>query len=168
MSLHSIRLMGDTVLRTPSASVIDFGDSLQRLIVTMENVLAESKGVGLAAPQIGVPLRVFIWSCKEGKGALINPNLVNISTYSETKEEGCLSIPQLFAPRERAKRIEVNGYTATGQPVTIKAEGFLARIFQHELDHLDGKLFIDNLAESHREVVLKKIRHALANSGTLR
>ena len=161
MDIHPIRLFGDPVLRTASTPVLDFSNSLQLLVQNLQEVLKQSKGVGLAAPQIGVPLRVFVWSFKNNSGVLVNPILTQKFPDDTYDEEGCLSIPGLFFATPRANQVKISGYDTEHKPLTILAEGMLARIFQHEVDHLDGKFFVDNLIGEDRKNAFSQIRQAL-------
>ncbi len=139
------------VLRRKALKVTDFGVSLQQLIDDMIETMRAAPGVGLAAPQVGVPLRVIVVEYGEEKDegvppklyALVNPEIVRASRESEMGVEGCLSIPHIAGEVERSLAVTVKGFNRRGQPVKVKAQGWLARIFQHEIDHLDGVLFTD-------------------------
>jgi peptide deformylase len=133
---------GDGVLRVVSEEVVDFNDEIKSLINQMYEMLEETRGVGVAGPQVGVAKRVFVYDVGEGQHALINPKIIK-SSGEEISVEGCLSIPGLQGDVERAFRVTVTGIDENGKKVKIKADGLLARCFQHEIDHLDGKLFID-------------------------
>ncbi|MEI7943400.1 MAG: peptide deformylase, partial [Actinomycetes bacterium] len=116
-------------------------------------------GAGLAAPQIGVPLRVFVWDIDEELGHLINPTL-DLSTDLQEGEEGCLSFPELRYETPRAFRAVAKGFNMHGEPVTVEGTELLARCLQHETDHLNGVLFIDRLPESERKLAMKEIRES--------
>ena len=116
-------------------------------------------GAGLAAPQIGVPLRVFVWDIDEELGHLINPTL-DLSADLQEGEEGCLSFPELRYETPRAFRAVAKGFNMHGEPVTVEGTELLARCLQHESDHLDGVLFIDRLPESERKLAMKEIRES--------
>jgi len=115
----------------------------QKLIVDMAETMIKKDGVGLAAPQIGENIRVIVVNTKDGVLALINPEIKKKSWRQETDEEGCLSVPGVYGYVKRPYQIEVSGYTKTGEKIDLKAKGLLARVCQHEIDHLDGILFID-------------------------
>jgi len=140
--MDEITKYGDKVLRTATEPVVDFNEETRSLIQHMYEVLAEAKGLGLAANQIGVSKRLFVYDIGEGPKALVNPRLVK-SSGEQTGVEGCLSIPNLQGEVSRAETVVVEGLDEEGKPVKIKAEGLLARVFQHELDHLDGVFFVD-------------------------
>ena len=168
MAVLPIRITGDPVLHTPAHPVVDFDEKLAALIRDMEDTMAAAPGVGLAAPQVGVPLRLFVYNWRDDEGELhrgtaINPELwISPPTVEELDEEneseGCLSLPgERFALRRSARAIlrstELDGTTSE-----FEVEGWLARIFQHEYDHLDGLLFADRLAYPEDRQVAKVIR----------
>jgi len=142
METNEIVRYGDPVLRTRAEEVKEVNEEIKDLIDRMYVIMAESHGLGLAAPQIGVSKRVFTYDVGEGPHALINPKVLR-SSGEEVATEGCLSIPGLQGDVPRAGRVTVTGIDENGRKVKIKAEGLLARVFQHEIDHLDGKVFID-------------------------
>jgi peptide deformylase len=121
--------------------------------------MLEAPGAGLAAPQIGVPLRVFVWDVDEALGHLINPTL-DLSDEMQDGEEGCLSFPEIRYDTPRAMRVVAKGFNMHGEPVTIEGTEFLARALQHENDHLNGILFIDKLSKSNRKLAMKEIRES--------
>ena len=159
MSVKSIRLFGDPVLRTPAEPVRDFDAELRRLVKDLTDTMLEAPGLGLAAPQIGVGLRVFSYNVDDVIGHLINP-VLKLSDDQEIDEEGCLSFPGLQYPTPRAHGVVATGFTMHGEPVTIQGAGQLARCVQHETDHLDGVLFIDRLDPQQRKLANKAIREA--------
>jgi peptide deformylase len=159
VSIKPIRLFGDPVLRTPAEPVTDFDAELRRLVADLTETMQDAPGVGLAAPQIGVGLRVFTYFVDDQLGHLINPNL-DLSDDEETDDEGCLSFPGLAFPTKRAFGVVAQGFTRYGEPVTIEGSGLLARCVQHETDHLDGVLFIDRLDADQRKLAMKEIRAA--------
>ena len=116
-------------------------------------------GAGLAAPQIGVPLRVFVWDVDEELGHLINPSL-DLSDEEQDGEEGCLSFPSLSYPTKRAMRVVAKGWNMHGEPITVEGSELLARAIQHETDHLDGIVFIDRLSKEDRKLAMKEIRES--------
>jgi peptide deformylase len=151
MALREIVSLPDPVLRRKARKVTGFGPELQTLIDDMVETMRQAPGVGLAAPQVGVPLRLIVIEYSEEEDEdtppklymLANPEITRFSEEVEVGTEGCLSIPGFIGDVERATGVTVKGYNRRGQPVRIKADGWLARIFQHEVDHLDGVLFID-------------------------
>jgi peptide deformylase len=159
VSVKPIRLFGDPVLRTPAEPVRDFDAELRRLVKDLTDTMEDAPGVGLAAPQIGVGLRVFTYHIDDQLGHLINPSLV-LSEEQETDEEGCLSFPGLQYPTRRAHGVVAKGFNMYGEPVILDGTGQLARCVQHETDHLDGVLFIDRLDPAQRKLAMKEIRAA--------
>jgi peptide deformylase len=159
VSVKPIRLFGDPVLRTPAEPVVDFDAELRRLVKDLTDTMEDAPGLGLAAPQIGVGLRVFTYHIDDRVGHLINPTLV-LSEDRETDDEGCLSFPGLQYPTPRAHGVLARGLDMYGEPVTLEGTGQLARCVQHETDHLDGVLFIDRLDPAQRKLAMKEIRAA--------
>ena len=154
-----IRLFGDPLLRTPADPVKDFDAELRRLVKDLTDTMQDAPGVGLAAPQIGVSLRVFTYHVDDMLGHLINPSL-DLSEETETDDEGCLSFPGLAYPTSRSYGVVAKGFNMYGEPVTLEGTGQLARCVQHETDHLDGVLFIDRLDKAQRKLAMKEIREA--------
>ncbi|CAB4867587.1 unannotated protein [freshwater metagenome] len=159
MSIQPIRLFGDPVLVTPASPVIDFDKELRSLVSDLTETMLEAPGAGLAAPQIGVPLRVFVWDIDDELGHLINPTL-DLSDEMQDGEEGCLSFPALSYETPRALRAVAKGWNMFGEPVTIEGSDLLARCLQHETDHLDGIVFIDRLGPEERKLAMKEIRES--------
>ena len=159
MSIKEIRHFGDPVLVTPASEVIDFDRELRKLVKDLTETMLDAPGAGLAAPQIGVPLRVFVWDVDEAIGHLINPTL-DLSEEMQEGDEGCLSFPELVFPTPRAFRAVAKGFNMHGDPVTIEGTELLARALQHETDHLNGILFIDRLSEEDRKIAMKEIRES--------
>jgi peptide deformylase len=159
MSIKEIRHFGDPVLVTPASEVINFDKELRKLVKDLTETMLDAPGAGLAAPQIGVPLRVFVWDVDEAIGHLINPTL-DLSEVMQEGDEGCLSFPDLVYPTPRAFRAVAKGFNMHGDPVTIEGTELLARALQHETDHLNGILFIDRLSEEDRKIAMKEIRES--------
>ncbi|NYJ74477.1 peptide deformylase [Allobranchiibius huperziae] len=159
MSVTPIRLFGDPVLRTPAAPVTVFDRELQTLVADLTDTMMNAPGAGLAAPQIGVGLRVFTYYVDGQLGHVINPELT-LSPELQCGPEGCLSIPDLRFDTTRSLRAVARGFDMHGEPVTIEGSDMLARCFQHETDHLDGILFVDRLDPTARRRALKAIRDA--------
>ena len=134
---------GDEILRHKATEYSAFDDELKSTIESMYAKLAEAEGcLGLAGPQLGIPKRVFVYDIGEGRACLVNPKIVK-SSGEEVMLEGCMSFPGLHGDVSRALRVTVTGHDEHGAKVRIRAEGLLARLFQHEIDHLDGVLFVD-------------------------
>jgi peptide deformylase len=159
VSVKPIRLFGDPVLRTPAEPVTDFDAELRKLVKDLTETMMDAPGVGLAAPQIGVSLRVFTYYVDDELGHLINPSL-DLSEEEETDDEGCLSIPGLVFPTKRAYGVVAKGVDMHGEPVTLTGAEQLARCVQHETDHLDGVLFVDRLDHEQRKLAMKAIRES--------
>ena len=159
MAIKPIRLFGDPVLRTPAQSVVDFDKELRGLVRDLTDTMMDAPGAGLAAPQIGVGLRVFTYYVDGTLGHLINPDL-DLSDEEQDGEEGCLSFPGIYYDTPRALRVVARGVDQHGEPVVIEGTELLARAIQHETDHLDGILFIDRMDRRQRKLALKEIREA--------
>lgn len=162
-----IRLLGDSVLRQSAEDVEVFDDELRRLIRDMFETMYVEEGIGLAAPQIGVSKRFFVMDVgEEGirAQAIVNPVIVEESG-SEKAEEGCLSLPGLVGAVERATEIVVEGFDPEGKPLRFEASGLVARCIQHEIDHLDGVLFIDKLSPMKRKMLLSKWKKLRKDAG---
>ena len=158
MAIRPIRLFGDPVLRTPAEAVTVFDAGLRALVADlMDTLLGEPGRAGVAAPQIGVGLRVFVYDADGHRGHLVNPVLSNASG-TQDDDEGCLSLPGMAFPTPRADAVTADGVDQRGQPVTVRGTGFLARALQHETDHLDGRLYIDTLRGDTRRQALRELR----------
>ena len=157
MSVQEIRLFGDPVLTTPASLVTTFDKELRNLVKDLTETMLDAPGAGLAAPQIGVSLQVFVWNIEESEGHLINPTL-DLSSDLQDGEEGCLSFPGLSYETPRAFRAVAKGFNMHGEPITVEGTELLARALQHETDHLNGILFIDRLSEEDRKLAMKEIR----------
>jgi peptide deformylase len=168
MAVLPIRITGEPVLHSVALPVTEFDDSLRQLVADMFDTMKEAPGVGLAAPQVGVPLRVFVydWTDETGtewRAAAINPELWLSPTPlgepdDDAESEGCLSIPGERFPLRRASLATLRAVDLNGKRFEVKAEGWLARILQHEYDHLDGVLFADRLAPDQAKAATKAIR----------
>jgi peptide deformylase len=157
VSVKPIRLFGDPILRTRAAPVVDFDNELRRLVADLSDTMLDAPGVGLAAPQIGVGLRVFTYFVDGEVGHLVNPDL-SLSEEEQFGPEGCLSLPDLTFDCRRALRVVAKGMNMYGDPVVIEGSDLLARCIQHETDHLDGVLFIDRLDRETRRAAMRAIR----------
>jgi len=159
VSIKDIRIFGDPVLRTTAIEVVDFDKELRQLVKDLTDTMVNAPGAGLAAPQIGVGLRVFTYHIDDELGHLINPSL-DLSSELQEGEEGCLSFPGIFYDTPRALRLVAKGFNQYGEPVTIEGSELMARCIQHETDHLDGILFIDRMNKEQRKQAMKAIRDA--------
>jgi len=168
MAVLPIRITGDSVLHSPAEPVTEFDDTLRTLVADMYETMELAPGVGLAAPQVGVGLRLFVYDWEDDDGVLwrgeaINPELwISPPPVGEADEdeesEGCLSIPGERYPLRRAELAILRAVNLEGVPFEIKAEGWLARIFQHEYDHLDGILYADRLETKYAKAAAKAVR----------
>ncbi|MGH3446605.1 MAG: peptide deformylase [Nocardioidaceae bacterium] len=157
--MRDIRLFGDPILRSVATPVEDFDKQLRTLVKDLTDTMLEAPGSGLAAPQIGVGLRVFTYNVDGEVGHLVNPSLT-LTDETQTGEEGCLSIPGLTFDCTRAHGVVAAGLNMYGDPVTLEGTEALARCLQHETDHLDGVMFVDRLDPQTRKEAMKAIREA--------
>jgi peptide deformylase len=157
VAIRPIRLFGDPILRKPAVEVVDFDAELRRLVDDLTETMLDAPGAGLAAPQLGVGLRVFTWSVEGEVGHLVNP-VLDLSEDTQDGPEGCLSLPDLVYDCRRALSVVARGFNVYGDPVTIEGSELLARAIQHETDHLDGVLFIDRLDPDARKAAMREIR----------
>jgi peptide deformylase len=171
VSVLPIRKLGDPVLREPCRDVEVFDELMLRLYRDMLDTMYDAPGVGLAAPQVGLSLRFFVYDANDGDGpgAVANPVLCE-HEGEHVEEEGCLSIPNLWFPTSRAVRVRVTGLDLDGRPISLEGEGLRARIFQHETDHVNGLLFIDRLSDEDRRQAMADLRERDlgARSGQIR
>ena len=145
MALLDIHVLGAPILRQETEPVETVTDEHRRLVEDMFETMHAAKGIGLAAPQVGRPERLFVAEVEEVKVALFNPEIVDVSGKPVRAEEGCLSIPEIYGEVERPPAVVMRGMDASGEIVEISATDLLARCLQHELDHLNGRLFLDYL-----------------------
>ncbi|HEX2274267.1 MAG TPA: peptide deformylase [Acidimicrobiales bacterium] len=157
MAPFEIRVFGDPVLRTPAQDVQAIDDGLRQLADDMLVTMYEAPGVGLAAPQVGIQKRFFVYDIGEGPHAVVNPRLSG-HRGEWTYEEGCLSVPGLSWPIVRASQVQLDGLDLDGRPISIDAQDLLARVFQHECDHLDGVLLLERLDKRQRKQAMKALR----------
>ena len=168
MAIHPIRVVGDPVLSTPTKPVTEFDDDLRTLVADLYETMAAANGVGLAANQIGVGLRVFVYDCPDDegnrfKGVVVNPSLETSERPQGMPDpdddfEGCLSVPGETFPTGRADRAKVTGFDERGEPVEVEGTGFFARCLQHETDHLDGLLYLDRLVGRNARAAKKMLK----------
>ncbi len=164
MAIKDIRLFGDPVLRAKAEPVVDFDKQIRQLVKDLEDTMLDAPGVGLAAPQLGVSLRVFTYYVDGVLGHLINPSL-DLTEEVQDGEEGCLSMPGIYFDTRRAYGVVATGQNMYGEPITVEGTELLARCVQHETDHLDGILFIDRMDKATRKLAMKAIREAEWNGG---
>ena len=157
MAAYEIRIIGDPVLRRRAAEIDNIDDTLVRIVDRMVETMYEADGVGLAAPQVGVQKRLFVWDVGEGPRAMVNPRIVE-SDGEWTYDEGCLSVPGLSWEIVRPKRVHVVGRDLDGNDMSVEADEVEARLFQHELDHLDGTLLLERLDPADRRAALRTLR----------
>ena len=162
MSSYTIRVFGDPVLKQRAAEITEVDGRLAKLVEDMIDTMYDAPGVGLAAPQVGVQKRLFVYDLHDDQGpkVVINPEIVETSGEWEY-EEGCLSVPGLFFPIVRPKEVHLKGYDLDGNEIDIQADEFEARVFQHELDHLDGRLLLELLDTDQRKEAMKVLRQRL-------
>ncbi len=157
--MMKILTLGNEVLREKAAAVPDIDDEIRQLTGDMLQSMYRGKGIGLAAPQVGDLRRIFVVHVGEDiPRVFINPEIMETSFERADLEEGCLSIPGVYADMLRPAAVKVQAWNERGRPFTLDADGILSRVIQHELDHLNGVLFIDRLSEEDRENVLKQYR----------
>ncbi|MCW0212610.1 MAG: peptide deformylase [Pseudonocardia sp.] len=169
MTVRPIRIIGDPVLHAPTRVVDTFDDELRTLVDDMFETMAAAHGVGLAANQVGVDLRVFVYDCPDEvaqvmrRGVVVNPVITDSGRPTtmpdpEEDDEGCLSVPGEQYPTGRADWAKVTGVDVEGEPVNVEGTGFLARCLQHEVDHLDGFIYVDRLVGRHQRAAKKMLK----------
>ncbi len=156
MSILDIRVLGDPVLRKPTKPVTKVTDELRKLIADMFETMYAAEGIGLAAPQVGRTERLAVVDVEGKKFALINPEIVSRNGAPEKAEEGCLSIPDIYGDVERPAEVTIRALDENGIEYEASGNELLGRCFQHEIDHLDGRLFIDYLSPLKRKAALAK------------
>jgi peptide deformylase len=164
VTIRPLRLWGDPGLRTPCKAVTAFDERLAALVTDLEETVIVPGRAGVAANQIGVGRRVFAYNIQGRVGHVVNPVIESLDGEQE-EGEGCLSLPGLWFPTCRAAFARVSGFDRHGEPILIEGEGLMARCLQHEVDHLDGRLFIDRLERATRKSALRELRIASAVLG---
>ena len=160
--IRPILRYGDSPLHDPAEPVAGITTEIEQLIDDMIETMYAAPGIGLAAPQVGVPLRVFVADISSGRNAadlltFINPEFIE-RTGTQREDEGCLSVPGFNATVTRPTRVVLTGLARDGTEQTIEATGLLARCFEHEMDHLDGRLFVDHLRGLQRDLIVRRIK----------
>lgn len=163
MARLPIRVFGDPVLKSPTAEISEIDGALARLAEDMIATMYEAPGVGLAAPQVGIQKRIFVYDVGDGAKAVVNPR-ISVVSGEWTYDEGCLSVPGMAWPITRAKEVHLEGRDLDGDEVSIDADELLARVFQHEVDHLDGVLLLDRLDEEQRRDAMRTLREMALGS----
>ena len=158
MTIRAIREIGDPVLRTPSDEVTAFDGWLAALVRDLLETVDHPGRAGLAAPQIGVSARVFSYNIDGVIGHVVNPKVAQLSEEIQDGDEGCLSVPGIWAPTVRAMHCVAEGFDVDGKPLRLEGSGLMARCLQHEVDHLDGKVFLDRLTGEARKSALRALR----------
>jgi peptide deformylase len=158
VTIRPIREVGDPVLRTPADEVRAFDKELAALVRDLEETVDHPGRAGLAAPQIGVSARVFSYNIDGVIGHLVNPKVAELSDEVQDGDEGCLSVPGIWAPTVRAMHAVVEGFDVHGEPLRLEGSGLMARCLQHEVDHLDGKVFLDRLTGDARKQAFRALR----------
>lgn len=161
---YRIRVLGDPVLRQEAVSIEDIDGRIVRMAEDMVPAMYEAEGIGLAAPQVGIQKRLFVYDIGEGPQTLVNPQIID-SDGEWAFEEGCLSIPGLFFEIVRPKQVHLVGRDLEGKEISVEADELLARLFQHELDHLDGVLLLDHLDRDQRKAAQRQWREMQSLGG---
>lgn len=158
MAVRDIRLFGDPILKTVCAPIGEITDAVALLIVDLEQTTALKGRAGVAANQIGVSLRAFAYHVEGVVGHLINPEIIKLEGEKVQLDEGCLSLPEIWSKTPRYSKVLIKGQLVSGEKVEIAAEGLLAQVFQHEVDHLDGLVYLDRLEAPERKVCMAALR----------
>jgi peptide deformylase len=161
---REIRVIGDPVLREHAREVVTFDRGLRKLAKRMIRIMHDAPGVGLAAPQVGVVERLLVYDVDDDPQVLVNPVLTELSDEREAADEGCLSVPGVTMPVERAVRIRVQAKDVAGAALDFEAEDLEARVIQHEVDHLDGVLIVDRTTREARAAALRALREGTTTS----
>lgn len=161
MSILDIKKEKDPILRKKAEGVKDFNDQIRTLISDMKETMDKNKGVGLAAPQVGISKRIIVVNTPEGVMGFVNPKITKMGERTSFEEEGCLSLPGLYLKIKRAGEVEIETLDESGKKIKIQVKDIVARIFQHEVDHLNGILIVDRYGKFN--LVLEKIKNFLKN-----
>jgi peptide deformylase len=158
MAVREIRLFGDPILKTVCAPIPEITDAVRLLILDLEQTTAITGRAGVAANQIGVSLRAFAYHVEGVVGHLINPEILKLSGEKLQLDEGCLSLPEIWSKTPRYSKALIKGQLVSGEIAEVEAEGLLAQVFQHEVDHLDGLVYLDRLEAQERKVCMAALR----------
>lgn len=158
MAMRDIRIIGDPVLRTPCEEITSIDEGVRTLVADLLETVDTEGRAGLAANQIGVGLRAFSWNIEDEVGYVLNPTIVALSEEEQDGDEGCLSVPGLWFPTRRAWYARAVGTDLDGNEVEVEGTGLMARAIQHEVDHLDGKLYLDRLDRGVRKEAMRAVR----------
>ena len=165
MSIQPIRTYGDPVLKTLATEVVEIDSKIAKLVADMIETMYEAPGVGLAAPQVGVEKRLFVYDIGDGPETILNPRITE--TAGEwVYEEGCLSVPGLYFEIVRPAQVHLEGIDLDGNAVSIEASELLGRVFQHEVDHLDGILLLERLDDAQLKIAKKELRKRAMEAGS--
>ena len=159
MAIHNVITSENPILRQKAKKVHRFDSSISKLIEDMFETMHAAHGVGLAAPQIAISIRVFVAEFEDRKIALVNPEIIKAEGRIQ-EDEGCLSLPGVYGPTPRATQVVLRGMNRHGEIVEVEGEGLLARAFQHEMDHLQGMLFFNRMGPAARDIVIRKFKRA--------
>ena len=165
MASYDIRIIGDPVLRRRAAEIDNVDATLVRIVEGMVETMYDADGIGLAAPQVGVQKRLFVWDMGDGPRTIVNPHIVE-SDGEWVYDEGCLSVPGLTWEIVRPKEVHIVGRDLDGNEISVEADELEARLFQHELDHLDGTLLIERLDDATRKAALRTLREMGIGAGS--
>lgn len=158
MTIRELRYFGDPVLKSVADPITRFDNATQALVTDLLDTVREPGRAGLAAPQIGVGLRAFSYNLDGVVGYVLNPVIVELSEQTQEIGEGCLSVPELWFPTQRAVHATVRGVDLRNEPITVQGDGQLAQCLQHETDHLDGLLYLDRLTADRKRDALRQAR----------
>ncbi len=159
--MREIRVLPDPVLRTPCEEITTIDDRVRGVVADLVDTVDAEGRAGLAANQIGVSLRAFSWNVDDEIGYVLNPRIVELSEEVQDGDEGCLSVPGLWYPTTRSWYARVVGMDLDGEEVVVEGTGLMARCLQHEVDHLDGKLYLDRLERTVRKKAMRELRERL-------
>ncbi|VVJ16733.1 Peptide deformylase (EC [Amycolatopsis camponoti] len=158
MAMRELRYFGDPILKSVCDPVTVFDEKLEALVRDLMDSVKPAGRAGLAAPQIGVGLRIFSYDVAGLAGYVVNPEIVELSEETHEIDEGCLSVPELWFPTKRAKHAKVRGVDIRNEPIEVEGEDVLAQCLQHETDHLDGVLYLDRLTAERKKAALREAR----------
>lgn len=161
--IYEIKTYGDPCLNDTNKLIMDFGENTKQLLEDMLETMYNNNGVGLAAPQIGINQQLFVLDIGDGPRKIINPEIIELSEECNDSDEGCLSVPGIYKKVKRSNKIKVKYLNENGETIEEEMEGFLAKVFQHENDHLNGILFVERISPLAKKIISKKL-HLLKKS----